>query len=109
MQKLIKTLALGVVVAWSATALAEEIKVGADWAKNKVEVGDAAEVKNKIVDTTGSIGIGPLAAEEANVIHSPESPEVGRPITAVTMGAPSTKVQKLFDFIATQGQQYIAR
>ena len=88
MQKLIKTLALGVVVAWSATALAEEIKVG----------GGAAPIENIF-----------------KKIKLPFEKQTGMQLVltadgpAVTMGAPSTKVQKLFDFIATQGQQYIAR
>jgi len=87
----------------------EKILEGSDWARSKVEVGDAAEVKKKVAETAGAIGIGPLAAEDAGSIHSPESPEVGRPITAVTKGAPSAKVQLLFDFIFSQGQQFISR
>lgn len=87
----------------------EKILDGADWAKSRVEAGDAADVRKKVVETAGAVGVGPLAAEDLSALHSPESPEVGRPITAVTKGAPSPKVQKLFDFIAGEGQSLVVR
>ena len=87
----------------------EKILDGAEWAKVRVEAGDAADVRRKVVETPGAVGVGPLAAEDLSALHSPDSPEVGRPITAVTKGAPSPKVQKLFDFIAGEGQALVAR
>lgn len=87
----------------------ERILDGAEWVKSKVDVGDASDVKKKIASTLGAISIGPLASEDGTTIHSPESPEVGRPIIAATKGPPTGNVQLLFDFIQKDGQQYIAR
>ncbi len=86
----------------------EKIMDGEEWTKaNLQEVGEAADLNKKIAETAGAVGAGPLAAQ--GNLHSPETPEVGRPITALTKGAPSPKVQKLFDFIAGEGQKYIVR
>ena len=88
----------------------EKIMDGEEWAKaNRQEVATAVDLKKKIAETAGAVGAGPLAAQTQSNLHSPETPEVGRPITALTKGAPSPTVQKLFDFIAGEGQKYIVR
>lgn len=87
----------------------ERILDGADWAAGRREVGDAANVKKMVAAVPGALGIGPLAAEEGNSVHSPETPEVARPITALTKGSPTPAVQKLYDFIKGDGQQVIAK
>jgi len=87
----------------------ERIMDGADWAATRRESGDAAQLRKMVAGTPGSIGIGPLAAEQGGGIHSPETPEVARPITAVTKGAPSPAVQKLLDYIQGEGQQFVAK
>jgi len=55
----------------------------------------------------GAVGIGPLAVANDGV-HAPTTPEIARPITLLTLGAPSPGVRKLLDFIKGEGQQYIA-
>jgi phosphate transport system substrate-binding protein len=87
----------------------EAIMAGADWPSSRVQMGDAAEVKQKVVGTPGSVAIAPLASENGGDVHSPDTPEVGRPITAATNGPPSDKVQQLFDFISKDGQRYISK
>ena len=88
----------------------EKIMDGGEWAKaNRQEVTEAPELKKKVAETAGAVGAAPLAAQDQSSLHSPETPEVGRPITALTKGAPSANVQKLFDFIAGEGQKYIVR
>lgn len=88
----------------------EKIMEGGEWAKaNRQEVGEAPELKKKIIETAGAVGAAPLASEDHTSLHSPETPEVSRPITALTKGAPSANVQKLFDFIAGDGQKHIVR
>ena len=87
----------------------ERIMDGADWAAARKEVGDAAQLRKVVAATPGAIGIGPLAAEQGGGIHSPSTPEVARPITAVTKGAPSPAVQKLLDYIQGEGQQFVAK
>lgn len=88
----------------------EKIMDGGEWAKaNRQEVGEAPELKKKIIETAGAVGAGPLASGDQTSLHSPETPDVGRPITAITKGAPSANVQKLLEFIAGEGQKYIVR
>jgi phosphate transport system substrate-binding protein len=87
----------------------ERIMDGADWAAARKEAGDASQLRKMVAATPGSIGIGPLAAEQGGGIHSPATPEVARPITAVTKGAPSPAVQKLLDYIQGEGQQFVAK
>ena len=88
----------------------EKIMGGGEWAKtNRQDVAEATDLKKKIAETSGAVGAGPLAAQDQGNLHSPETPEVGRPITALTKGAPSASVQKLFDFIAGEGQKYLVR
>lgn len=88
----------------------EKIMGGGEWAKtNRQDVAEATDLKKKIAETSGAVGAGPLAAQDQGNLHSPETPEVGRPITALTKGAPSANVQKLFDFIAGEGQKYLVR
>ncbi len=88
----------------------EKIMGDAEWAKaNLKEVAEASDLKKMIAGTPGAVGAGPLASQDQSSLHSPETPEVGRPVTALTKGAPSANVQKLFDFIAGEGQKHIAR
>ncbi|MBK7542238.1 MAG: substrate-binding domain-containing protein [Candidatus Competibacteraceae bacterium] len=88
----------------------EKIMEGGEWPKaNLQEVAEASDLKKKIAETSGAVGAGPMAAQDKGSLHSPETPEVGRPVTALTKGAPSANVQKLFDFIAGEGQKYIVR
>ncbi|HAS84398.1 MAG TPA: phosphate ABC transporter substrate-binding protein, partial [Verrucomicrobia bacterium] len=88
----------------------EKIMDGEAWiSTNRQEVGDAPELRKKIAGTAGAVGAGPLAAQDEASLHSPETPEVGRPVTALTKGAPSANVQKLFDFIAGEGQKHTVR
>lgn len=88
----------------------EKVMDGGEWAVvNRQDVADAPELKKKVAATVGAVGAAPLAIEDQTSLHSPETPEVGRPITALTKGAPSVNVQKLFDFITGEGQKYIVR
>lgn len=86
----------------------EKIMDKEPWPKNAIEAGESVEIKKKISETPGAVGIGPLASEDSS-IFSPETPEVGRPITVITKGAPSAKMMKVFEFITGEGQKYIVR
>lgn len=61
----------------------------------------AEDVRQNVASNPEAVGIGPQAILNATV-RSPETPEVARPITLITKGAPSAKVKKLLDFIAAQ-------
>lgn len=61
----------------------------------------AEDVRQNVASNPEAVGIGPQAILNA-AVRSPETPEVARPITLITKGAPSAKVKKLLDFIAAQ-------
>lgn len=61
----------------------------------------AEEIRHNVASNPEAIGIGPQAIINQSV-RSPETPEVARPIILITKGAPSPKVGKLLEFIATQ-------
>ena len=58
----------------------------------------AEDIRHNVASNPEAIGIGPQAIINETV-RSPETPEVARPITLITKGSPSAKVQKLIDFI----------
>jgi phosphate transport system substrate-binding protein len=62
----------------------------------------ADDIRHNVASNPEAIGIGPQAIVNQSV-RSPETPEVARPITLITKGAPSEKVRKLIDFIKTAG------
>ncbi|MDD2735663.1 MAG: substrate-binding domain-containing protein [Desulfuromonadaceae bacterium] len=61
----------------------------------------AEDIRHNVASNPEAIGIGPQAVVNQTV-RSPETPELARPITLITKGAPSAKVKKLLDFIAGQ-------
>lgn len=67
---------------------------------------NADDIRHAVSENKGAIGIGPISIVDGTV-KSPETPEVARPIIIVTKGNPSPNVQKLIDFIKTEGQKYI--
>jgi phosphate transport system substrate-binding protein len=86
----------------------EKILDGEPLLKEVLETTTAAEIKNIVAITPEAIGIGPLAVVDGSV-KAPKIPDISRPITLVTKGKPSAKVQKLIDFIKGEGQKYIKK
>lgn len=76
--------------------------------KEVLEVNTSEDAKTAVTSNAEAIALAPLASVDA-AVKAPETPEVGRPITLITIGKPSAKVQKLIDFIKNQGQQYIKK
>ena len=77
-----------------------------DGAKPTTEVINATtaeDIRQNVAANPEAIGIGPQAIVNSTV-RSPETPEVARPITLITKGSPSAKVQKLIDFILAGGK-----
>lgn len=74
--------------------------------KDVLDATTAEDVRQNVAANPEAVGIGPMAVVDGTV-RSPETPEVARPITLLTKGAPSPKVQKLIDFIKGEGQKYI--
>jgi len=71
-----------------------------------IGVSTAEDIRQNVSVNPEAIGFGPQAILDATV-RSPETPEVARSITLITKGAPSPKVQKLLDFITTEGKKYV--
>ncbi len=74
--------------------------------RNVIEVATSVDAREMIASKPGAIGLGPLAIV-TRTVKSPETPEIERPITLITIGKPSPNVQKLIDFIKGEGQKYI--
>jgi phosphate transport system substrate-binding protein len=74
--------------------------------KDVFEVEDSQVAKEFVTSNPGAIAIGPLGIVD-ETIKSPETPEIRRPITIITIGEPSPTVQKLINFIKGEGQKYI--
>lgn len=85
---------------------AKALMDGAAYTKEVLEVGTAEEVRQNVAANPEAVGIGPVAILN-DTVGSPETPEVARPITLVTVGKPSAKVQALLDFIKGEGQKYV--
>jgi len=81
---------------------------GEPYASDAVQGTDAADLKSKVIATSGAVSVGAMAQIDGTV-NAPTIPEIGRPITLVTKGAPSPAVQKMLDFIAGPGQQLIVK
>jgi len=81
---------------------------GAEYDKNAIAVGDAAEMKDKVATTSGAVCIGPMSKADATV-NAPTIPEIGRPITLITKGEPTGGVKKMLDYIRGEGQKVIAK
>lgn len=84
----------------------KNIMDGETQAKDVLEATTAEDVRQNVSSNPEAIGIGPLAVVDASV-KSPNTPEVARPIILLTKGKPSAGVQKLIDFIKSDGQKYI--
>jgi phosphate transport system substrate-binding protein len=102
------TLVWGSKIPGTNSVFAKHIMDGESFTKKVQESTTAAEIKKLVTSTPGAVGLGPASIVDAT-IASPETPEVGRPITAITKGAPSANVVKMFDFIRGEGQKYLAK
>jgi phosphate transport system substrate-binding protein len=81
---------------------------GQGFLKGAIEVETINDMKNKVLATPGSISLGTLGQVDGTV-NTPAIPEIGRPITLLTKGAPSAGMQKVLDFIAGPGQALISK
>ncbi|MDP1992016.1 MAG: substrate-binding domain-containing protein, partial [Syntrophales bacterium] len=86
----------------------KQVMDGESFTKKLREVATSEELKKQISQTQGGIGIGPAGILDASLV-APEIPEVGRPITLITKGAPSANISKMLDFIRGEGQKYLAK
>jgi phosphate transport system substrate-binding protein len=79
----------------------KHIMGGVKQTEEVVAATTAEDIRHNVASNPEAIGIGPQAIVNQSV-RSPETPEVARPITLITKGAPSANVKKLLDYIAAQ-------
>ena len=84
----------------------KNIMDGAKPTSEVINATTAEDIRQNVASNPEAIGIGPQAIINATV-RSPETPELARPITMITKGAPSAKVARLLDFITAEGAKYI--
>ena len=85
----------------------KKILVDKEYSSTAVMVGTIAEIKQKIVETPGAIGLGAQAQIDATV-NVPHYPEVVRVITLLTKNKKDTPaVQEMINFILGDGRKYI--
>lgn len=74
----------------------------------KAMMGTTAEdVKSRIVRNGGAVGLGTVS-QVNYLVNSPEIPEIARPITLITKGAPSGDVERMINYINSEaGQRHI--
>ncbi|MCX8028098.1 MAG: substrate-binding domain-containing protein [Thermodesulfovibrionales bacterium] len=88
------------------TLFIKNILDGQPVTKDVLEATTAEDIKHNVASNPEAIGIGPIAILDGSV-KSPSTPEVSRQILLLTVGKPSTEVQKLIDYINGEGKKYI--
>jgi len=86
----------------------QQILGGVPYTTGAVEGTTADDLKTRVIATPGSVSLAAMAQIDATV-NGPSIPEVGRPITLITKGAPSGGLQKMLDYISGEGQKYIVK
>lgn len=86
----------------------KQILNGEPYATGAVEGTTAEDLKARVIATPGGVSVGAMAQIDASV-NGPAMPEVGRPVTLITKGAPSAGLQKMLDFLSGEGQKYIVK
>jgi phosphate transport system substrate-binding protein len=99
---------LGSKIPGTQSVFQKQVLDGADYTKDAVEGTTAEDLKTRVIATPGGICLGAMSQIDATV-NAPAIPEIGRPITLITKGAPSGGLQKMLDYISGEGQQYIAK
>jgi len=75
-------------------------------AKDVLESTNYAKIKETVSATPEAIGIDPFGMADNTVKVIDSDPLLTSPIIAVTVGKPSPKVQKLFDYVRGEGKAY---
>ena len=72
-----------------------------------VETTNYAKIKDAVASTPEGIGIDPHGFADASVKTIAIEPALSSSILAITMGEPSPKVKKLYEFISGAGKTYL--
>lgn len=84
----------------------KEVLDGAAVAKDALESGNYAKIKETVAATPEAIGIDPFGMHDQSIKVIENDPPVTSPIILVTSGKPSVKVQKLINFVTGEGKQF---
>ena len=99
---------VGTKIPGTNTVFQKQAMNGEPYSKDAVEGTTIDDLKAKVATTSGAVSLGASGQIDAT-INAPTIPEIGRPITLITKGAPTAGLQKMLDFIAGPGQQLIAK
>ncbi|MDP3695396.1 MAG: substrate-binding domain-containing protein [Desulfocapsaceae bacterium] len=99
---------VGTKIPGTNTVFQKQAMNGEPYSKDAVEGTTIDDLKAKVAATSGAVSLGTSGQIDAT-INAPTIPEIGRPITLITKGAPTAGLQKMLDFIAGPGQQLIAK
>jgi phosphate transport system substrate-binding protein len=99
---------IGTKIPGTQSVFQKQAMSGEAYTKDAVEGTTVDDLKAKVTATSGAISLGTMSQVDAT-INAPTIPEIGRPITLITKGAPSPGLQKMLDFISGPGQQLIAK
>lgn len=72
-----------------------------------LDASNAADLRQNIASNADAVGYLPAALIDVSVKGIETVPMKSQPIILLTIGTPSAKVQKLIDFIKTEGPKYI--
>jgi phosphate transport system substrate-binding protein len=103
-----------VIVVWpklssgAMTTFSKQIMDGEAITKDILDVPSLNDVSNAVASNPEAISIANPEKFPAQV-KVVQTPKISRPLTLITRGKPSQKVQKLYDFIKGEGQKYIIK
>lgn len=86
----------------------KQIMEGEPITKDILDVPSLNDVTNAVASNPEAIAISnpETFPKQVKVV---QTPKISRQLTLITIGKPSTKVQKLYDFLKGEGQKYIKR
>jgi phosphate transport system substrate-binding protein len=99
---------LGSQIPGTQSVFRKQIMENAEFTKNAMIGTTAEDVKSRVIRNSGGISLGTLSQVDFR-INSPAIPDISRPVTLITRGAPSETVKKMLDFINGDGQRYITK
>lgn len=99
---------LGSKIPGTQSVFQRQIMGGMGYAKDAVTGTTAPDLKVKVASTPGAICLGPMSVID-NTIDAPKIPNIGRPITLITKGEPSSGVKVMLDYLRGEGQHYIVQ
>lgn len=85
----------------------KKVMDGEEWRKDAKEVADVQTSREEVSNTKGAWCLVPIAIGEYKNAKPVKIDVYGRPINSVVKGRPSEKIQKLYDFIRTEGKKYV--